>query len=108
MLRKRKLYLGPFHSNQGWDYQMKAYSQKLKELKIFQSMSRKGHCLDNSIIEKLFSLLKQEVYHGTYRSFDELKVAIKACTEYYNTEHMKKKLNWLNPIQFRKATQIAA
>lgn len=40
-----------FHSDQGWAYQIKAYSSKLKEHKIFQSMSRKGNCLDNSPME---------------------------------------------------------
>lgn len=40
-----------FHSDQGWAYQMKAYSHRLKEERIFQSMSRKGNCLDNSVME---------------------------------------------------------
>ena len=42
-----------FHSDQGWAYQMKAYSYRLKEERIFQSMSRKGNCLDNSVIGKI-------------------------------------------------------
>ena len=37
-----------FHSDQGWAYQMNKYSKILKSNKIFQSMSRKGTCLDNS------------------------------------------------------------
>lgn len=47
-----------FHSDQGWGYQMKSYGQQIKEHKIFQSMSRKGICLDNGIMENFFSLLK--------------------------------------------------
>ena len=47
-----------FHSDQGWAYQMKAYSHRLREEKIFQSMSRKGNCLDNSVMENFFGLLK--------------------------------------------------
>ncbi|WP_277343737.1 integrase catalytic domain-containing protein, partial [Enterococcus faecium] len=39
-----KRYRRTFHSDQGWAYQMKAYRNKLKEYKIFQSMSRKGNC----------------------------------------------------------------
>lgn len=39
-------YRRTFHSDQGWAYQMKAYSHRLKEERIFQSMSRKGNCLD--------------------------------------------------------------
>jgi transposase InsO family protein len=98
-----------FHSDQGWGYQMKVYSQKLKQHKIFQSMSRKGNCLDNSIMENFFSLLKQEIFHGQiYRSFNELKSAIDEYIHYYNNERMKKKLNWQSPVQFRKAAQLAA
>ena len=102
-------YRRTFHSDQGWAYQMKAYSYQLKKHKIFQSMSRKGNCLDNSPMENFFSLLKQEIFHGeTYRSFDELKTAIDCYIYYYNHERMKKKLNYQSPVQFRKSAQIAA
>ncbi len=103
------VYRRTFHSDQGWAYQMKAYGQKLKQHKIFQSMSRKGNCLDNSPIENFFSLLKQEIYHGEiYHSFDELKTAIDQYIDYYNNERMKKKLNWQSPVQFRKTYQVTA
>lgn len=103
------VYRRTFHSDQGWAYQMKAYGQKLKQHKIFQSMSRKGNCLDNSPMENFFSLLKQEIYHGEiYRSFDELKTAIEQYIDYYNNERMKKKLNWQSPVQFRKTYQVTA
>ena len=46
------------HSDQGWQYQMKPYQIKLKEKGIVQSMSRKGNCLDNSVMENFFGLLK--------------------------------------------------
>jgi len=98
-----------FHSVQGWAYQMRAYSSKLNEHKIFQSMSRKGNCLDNSPIENFFSLLKQEIFHGEiYRSFDELKTAIYDYIYYYNNKRMKKKLNWQSPVQFRKTAKFVA
>lgn len=97
------VYRRTFHSDQGWAYQMKAYSHKLKEHKIFQSMSRKGTCLDNSIMENFFSLLKQEIYYGRdYHSFEELKQAIDGYIHYYNHERMKRKLNWQSPVQFRE------
>lgn len=44
-------YRRTFHSDQGWAYQMRAYVYRLKEEKIFQSMSRKGNCYDNSVME---------------------------------------------------------
>ena len=51
-------YRRTFHSDQGWAYQMKSYTKRLKEERIFQSMSRKGNCLDNSVMENFFGLLK--------------------------------------------------
>jgi Transposase and inactivated derivatives len=44
-----------FHSDQGWQYQMKKYQNTLRNKGIFQSMSRKGNCLDNSVMEKFLS-----------------------------------------------------
>lgn len=97
-----------FHSDQGWAYQMKAYHHKLKQHKIFQSMSRKGNCLDNSPMENFFALLKQEIFHGEiYRSFNELKKKIDQYIYYYNHKRIKMKLNWQSPVQFRKVAQTA-
>ena len=77
-----------FHSDQGWAYQMKAYSHRLREEKIFQSMSRKGNCLDNSVMENFFGLLKQEIYHGTvYYSYEELKTEIEKYIRYYGNSY---------------------
>lgn len=78
-----------FHSDQGWAYQMKSYSTTLKKHRIFQSMSRKGNCHDNSVMENFFGLLKQEVYYGvTYYNFEELKAAIEKFIEYYNKKRI--------------------
>ncbi|HAB8811413.1 TPA_asm: DDE-type integrase/transposase/recombinase [Listeria monocytogenes] len=55
-------YRRTFHSDQGWTYQMKPYKKQLKKKNIFQSMSRKGNCLDHSPMENFFGLLKQEMY----------------------------------------------
>ena len=51
-----------FHSDQGWACQMKAYSHRLREEKIFQSMSRKGNCLDNSVMENFFEMCIRDRY----------------------------------------------
>lgn len=44
------------HSDQGWHYQMKQYRLGLKERGITQSMSRKGNCYDNAVIENFLAL----------------------------------------------------
>lgn len=95
-------YRRTFHSDQGWAYQMKAYSHRLKEERIFQSMSRKGNCLDNSVMENFFGLLKQEIYYGvTYYSYEELKMEIERFIKYYNEQRIKEKLGWMSPVQYR-------
>lgn len=96
-------YRRTFHSDQGWAYQMKAYVKELKNNKIFQSMSRKGNCLDNSPMENFFGILKQEMYYGViYYSYKELKIAIEEYIKYYNKKRIKEKLGWLSPVDYRK------
>ncbi|WP_242841581.1 IS3 family transposase [[Clostridium] aminophilum] len=95
-------YRRTFHSDQGWAYQMKAYSHRLKQERIFQSMSRKGNCLDNSVMENFFGLLKQEIYYGVvYYSYEELKAEIERYIKYYNEQRIKEKLGWMSPVQYR-------
>ncbi len=88
-----------FHSNQGWAYQMKAYSHILKSNKIYQSMSRKGNCRDNSVMKNFFGIIKQEIYYGfVYYSYDDLKSAIE---KYYNEQRIKQTLGWMSPVEYR-------
>lgn len=101
-------YRRTFHSDQGWAYQMKSYTNKLKEEGIFQSMSRKGNCHDNSVMENFFGLLKQEIYYGkTYYSYGELKQAIEDYIKYYNEMRIKERLGWLSPVQYRRRHSVA-
>lgn len=82
---------------------MNAYTRRLKEERIFQSMSRKGNCLDNSVMENFFGLIKQEIYYGVmYYSFDELKLKIERFINYYNEQRIKEKLGWMSPVQYRQ------
>ena len=95
-------YRRTFHSDQGWAYQMKNYVYTLKSYHVIQSMSRKGNCHDNSVMENFFGLLKQEIYYGhVFESFEELQRVIITWIHYYNTKRIKKKLNWMSPIQYR-------
>lgn len=91
-----------FHSDQGWAYQMKDYVKRLKKGRIFQSMSRKGNCYDNSVMENFFGILKQEIYYGrTYHSFEELKQEIEKYIDYYNNRRVKEHLGWMSPVEYR-------
>ena len=95
-------YRRTFHSDRGWAYQMNAYVRELKENHIYQSMSRKGNCYDNSVMENFFGVMKQEMYYGViYYSFNELKEAIENYIVYYNERRIKQKLGWMSPVEYR-------
>lgn len=95
-------YRRTFHSDQGWAYQMNVYTSRLKSHNILQSMSRKGNCHDNSVMENFFGIMKQEMYYGkTYYNYAELKNAIDKYIKYYNECRIKEKLNWMSPVEYR-------
>ena len=90
------------HSDQGWQYQMKQFQSLLKKKGIVQSMSRKGNCLDNAIIENFFGTLKAEMFYiQKINSIEELKKEIKNYIYYYNHERIKSNLKKMSPIQYR-------
>lgn len=95
------------HSDQGWQYQHKYYINELNKHGIIQSMSRKGNCYDNSIIETFFARLKNEVYYGyekSYNCFEEFSKAIEKYIYYYNNERIQKKTKWMPPTKYRLAS----
>ncbi|QGQ47057.1 IS3 family transposase [Metabacillus sediminilitoris] len=99
---KNSKYRTTMHSDQGWHYQHKKWVKKLKENKVFQSMSRKGNCLDNSPMENFFGLMKQEMYYGeALCTFEELKQKIERYINYYNNKRIKQKLGGMSPVQYR-------
>ncbi len=98
-----------FHSDQGWQYQMKNYQAKLKEKGILQSMSRKGNCLDNAVMENFFGFLKSELlYLQDFQSVDHFKQELVDYIEWYNTKRIKRKLKGLSPVEYRIQSSIAA
>jgi transposase InsO family protein len=90
------------HSDQGWQYQMKQYQYALQKKGITQSMSRKGNCLDNAVIENFFGIIKSELFYlKKYNTVDELKKEIREYISYYNNDRIKLNLNGMSPIQYR-------
>ena len=100
-----------FHSDQGWQYQMTQYHKILQDKGIIQSMSRKGNCLDNCVMENFFGKLKNEMFYGheyEFNSINELKQSIDEYIYYYNNERIQVKLKGLTPCQARdQALQLA-
>ncbi len=89
-------------SDQGWQYQMQAYQEALKNQGLTQSMSRKGNCLDNAIMEGWFGTMKTEFFHGkNFDSVESFKKELKEYIHYYNHDRIKLKLGGLSPVQYR-------
>jgi putative transposase len=97
------------HSDQGWHYQMTKYQHLLKEHHITQSMSRKGNCLDNAVMENFFGLLKSELlYHQKFESMEHFKRELETYIHYYNHKRIKAKLKGLPPVQYRVQSSLVA
>ena len=95
------------HSDQWWHYLHKMYQNKLKTNGLIQSMSRKGNCLDNSMMENFFGLMKSELlYLQHWDTIDDFEAALDEYIKYYNNERIKLRLNGKSPAQYR-ALQIS-
>lgn len=91
------------HSDQGWHYQHKQYQTMLKKKGIRQSMSRKGNCLDNAVMENFFGLLKSELlYLQEFESMQHFKQELIEYLDYYNFRRRKAKLKGLPPAIYRQ------
>lgn len=95
------------HSDRGVHYQQYHYQQTLKEQGLIQSMSRKGNCLDNAVIESFFGTLKQEIFYEqtNFTSINELKTTIDEYIRYYNYDRIKTKPKGLSPVRYRNLVQ---
>ncbi len=94
------------HSDQGWQYQMKEFQKLLQEHNIKQSMSRKGNCLDNSVMENFFGRLKVEMFYGEkFQTVDEFVHCLEEYINYWNNERISLTLNGMSPVQYRTHSQ---
>lgn len=90
------------HSDQGWQYQQKKYQDRLQQKGIIQSMSRKGNCLDNSVMENWFGIMKSELlYPNKYSDAEVFKRDLIDYIDYYNNRRIKLKLKGLSPVEYR-------
>jgi len=97
------------HSDQGWQYQHKQYQRMLLQKGIRQSMSRKGNCLDNAVMENFFGLLKSELlYLQEFESMEHFKQELIEYLDYYNNRRIKAKLKGLPPALHRQQALSAA
>jgi transposase InsO family protein len=98
------------HSDQGWQYQHEYFRNELKEHGIIQSMSRKGNCYDNCIMETFFGRMKNEMFYGyekEYTSFEVFANAVEEYINYYNNERIQAKTKWMSPVKYRETSMCA-
>lgn len=89
------------HSDQGLHYTSPEYVKKIKEMKLIQSMSRKGNCIDNSPIESFFGHLKDDVDYRETKTFQEIETEINNYMEYYNNGRYQWDIKKMTPVQYR-------
>ncbi len=98
-----------FHSDQGWQYQHRQYQHMLKTKGIRQSMSRKGNCFDNAVIESFFATLKSELlYLQKFDSLEHFKAELIEYLDYYNNRRIKPMLKGLTPASHRRQALLAS
>ena len=89
------------HSDQGWQYQVSEYRDRLKDLGIVQSMSRKGNCHDNAPAESFFSILKREcLKRYQIKNITELRAILASYIKWYNHKRISMGTKGLSPVVY--------
>ncbi len=101
------------HSDRGSQYASADYQQALKASSLQCSMSRKGNCWDNAVVESFFSTLKTELVYQT-----DFTTRQQACSEifeyievFYNRQRRNSTLGYLSPVEYERVAlpdQLAA
>jgi len=100
------------HSDRGCQYTSDAYQQTLKLLGITCSMSRRGCCYDNAVMERFFWSLKYEwTNHQRFANLEEARLSVfKYIETFYNPVRLHETLHYLSPDTFEaeNAPAVAA
>jgi putative transposase len=93
-----------FHSDQGSNYASLAFQQFLREQTIVQSMSRKGNCWDNAVVERFFCTLKGEcIGEQIYRDHAQARVdVLDYILMFYNQHRLHSAANHMPPAEFEE------
>lgn len=97
------------HSDRGCQYASHDYRKLLEKRGIVCSMSRKGNCWDNAVMESFFGTLKTElVYHREYETREEARSDIFDYIEvFYNRHRLHSALGYRSPAEFEKMAKAA-
>lgn len=89
-----------FHSDQGCQYSSEEFREHLIERKITQSMSRRGNCLDNAVMERFFRSLKTErLNHLSFINHQSVVYEVEDYIQFYNYYRRHSTIGYLTPHQ---------
>lgn len=87
---------------------MPDYQQRLKDINITQSMSRKENCHDNAPIENFFSLMKRECLNRyQINTLEDLRKLVNGYVDWFNNARISRSKNGLTKVEYRKQAMIA-
>jgi putative transposase len=98
------------HSDRGCQYTSDAYQKTLRTLGIECSMSRRGCCYDNAVMERFFWSLKHEwTNHERFANLEDARLSVFRYIEtFYNPVRLHETLNYLSPDQYEADNAPAA
>jgi transposase InsO family protein len=109
-LRQRQPKAGWLHhSDQGSQYASADYQQLLADHGARVSMSRRGNCYDQALVESFFSTLKMEcVQNVVFQTREQAKAALFDYIEvFYNRQRLHSSLGYLSPTEYELAPLVA-
>ena len=98
------------HSDRGTQYRSNDYVSLLEKNSITRSMSRKGNCWDNAVMESFYARLKVElIYAKNYQSIEEARSGIFGYIEiFYNRKRRHSENDGVSPVEFEETAALAA
>lgn len=93
------------HTDRGSQYASRSYRSRLEVLGIGVSMSRRGDCYDNAVVESFFGTLKQELVHdANWTDLVDARAAIHEYIEvFYNRQRLHSSLGYRTPAEVDQA-----
>ena len=97
------------HSDRGSQYACEEYRKLLQRYGVVCSMSRKGDCWDNAVVERFFRSLKSEgIDHRLYRTRKEARHDVIDTIEmFFNSRRKHSSLGYISPNEFEEFTMVA-
>lgn len=87
-----------FHSDQGVQYSAQLFTEYLKMLKITPSMSRRGNCWDNAVMERFFRSLKTErLNHLSFINHQSAVAVVEKYIYFYNYKRIHSAIGYITP-----------